>query len=113
MHTFHQVLCNVLADYGYEAQSVFAYDKFRMAWYTYLNLLDIDLNQGFSCSICTAQPDIVVCDGTSVSFQRRMWHSSADEVRPETAFPNQKRYVIGHNLVASLHCHVICEYGQK
>jgi hypothetical protein len=38
--------------------------------------LDIDFNDGFSCSHCDGDdgmPETIVCDGTSLSFQRWMW----------------------------------------
>ena len=74
MHTFHEVTCDMLTEYGYDnVKSVFPYEKFRLAWHAFLNLLDVDMTIGFTCPECAATPEIVICDGTSLSFQKRMW----------------------------------------
>ena len=44
----------------------------RYAWYSYLNLLDIDYSDGSCCPECGSVPEIVVCDATTVSFRRKM-----------------------------------------
>ena len=42
-----------------------------------MDLLDIDFSEGFSCPECGGDdgkpPTMLICDGTSISFQRRMW----------------------------------------
>lgn len=74
MHTFHETLCDIHRDYGNEKEikMFFPYNRFRYAWYSYLNLLEIDYCSGFSCPKCTSAPEIILCDGTSLAFQRRM-----------------------------------------
>lgn len=74
MHSFHQVTCEMLEDFGYgQVRKIFPYNKFRLAWYAFIDLLDIDMNNGFCCPVCSTTPDLVICDGTSLAFQKRMW----------------------------------------
>ena len=88
MHTFYQVTCDVLKDYGFkDVDQVFTYEKFKLAWYSFLQLLDKDFASAFMCPICSSTPDIIICDGTSVSFQSRMWHCKALET-PSTSVLN-------------------------
>ena len=47
----------------------------RASWYKYLSLLDIDFGAGFRYPKCFAQPDIVICDATSLAFRRNMLKS--------------------------------------
>ena len=49
-----------------------SYNQLRYAWYSYLNLLDIDFSDGSCCPQCGSVPEIVVCDATTVSFRRKM-----------------------------------------
>ncbi len=78
MHTFYQVLCDMHVDRGnVDIRKIFSYDNFRLAWLSFLKLLDIKLDEGFICPECSKhgnQPNLIICDGTSLSFQRRMWH---------------------------------------
>ena len=93
MYTFHQVLMDNHADVGTSLQDVFPYHKFRFAWNSFIRLLDVDLTTGFSCPSCPPDgPDIIICDGTSLSFQRRMWKFDAIEVK-SSQIPCQTRYV--------------------
>ena len=83
MHTFHQVMCAVPKDYGFsDVDQVFPYEKFKLAWYSFLQLLDTDYSNAFVCPICSSTPDVIICDGTSVSFQSRMWHGQPIELEP-------------------------------
>ncbi|XP_053402535.1 uncharacterized protein LOC123544018 isoform X2 [Mercenaria mercenaria] len=85
MYTFYQTWCDIHLDYGNsKIQEEFSYQKFRHAWHTFLSLLDIDYNEGFSCPDCGDDgPDTVICDGTSLSFQRRMWNWGDDSEESE------------------------------
>lgn len=49
-----------------------SYSQLRYAWYSYLNLLDIDFSDGSCCPECGSVPEIVICDATTVSFRRKM-----------------------------------------
>lgn len=109
MHTFHQVACDVLVDYGFQnVRQVFTYSKFKLAWYTYLELLNTDYTQGFICSLCSCKPDIIVCDGTSVSFQSRMWHHQAVEPVSTKVVDIVCRFVLYINVV---HFNYPCKRG--
>ena len=57
-------------------QKQFRYDTWRMAWYAFLELLDIDVESyraqtDFQCPSCGLEPEIIVCDATSLGFQRK------------------------------------------
>ena len=100
MHTFHLVLCDVLKDYGYnDIATVFPYEKFKLAWYSFLKLLDIDMSTGFICSTCRDEPDIVVCDGTSLAFQRRMWTWQHSDEASTPVIDVQARYESHYSLL--------------
>jgi hypothetical protein len=49
-----------------------SYNQLRFAWYSYLELLDIDYSDGSCCPECGCNPETVVCDATTVSFRRKM-----------------------------------------
>lgn len=70
-------------DYGNATiQYDFSYQRLRNAWIAFLNLLDINFNEGFSCPDCgrdNQPPETIICDGTTLSFQRRMWDWKEDE----------------------------------
>ena len=57
--------------------SVFKYNHFCYAWYSFISLLDIDYPEGFRCEICGNSPSTVIMDGTSLSFRRALdlWKS--------------------------------------
>ena len=42
----------------------------RMAWYSFLELLDINYEDGFVCGRCGAYPEVVLCDATTLGFRR-------------------------------------------
>ena len=90
MHTYHQILCDVLIEFGYkQVKAVFSYERFRRAWYAYLDLLDVNLVDGFMCQHCSTDPQIIICDGTSVAFQKRMWKAQGYLPSDETVFDSQ------------------------
>ena len=47
----------------------FQYNHFRMSWYSFLNLLDINYSSGF---FCEKVPHTVIMDGTTLSFRRNL-----------------------------------------
>ncbi|XP_050406170.1 uncharacterized protein LOC126827514 isoform X2 [Patella vulgata] len=76
LFTFYNVFVDVHEDYGnISIKDEFSYHQFRFAWLSFFDLLDINMTEGFSCPVCERDggPDTIICDGTSVSFQRRMW----------------------------------------
>ena len=54
------------------------YDQWRMAWYSFLRLLDVDFTSGFSCSECGQYPSIILCDATSLGYRRKYSRSLQD-----------------------------------
>ena len=46
-------------------------DNWRMVWYVFINLLHVNTSTEFICDICGPAPEIVVCDATSLGFQRK------------------------------------------
>ncbi|XP_052071566.1 uncharacterized protein LOC127709908 [Mytilus californianus] len=87
LYTFYSVFVDDHYDYGNEKiLELFSYHKLRSAWLSFLKLLDIDFENGFSCPDCPQDgPDIIICDGTSLSFQRRMWSWKNTEVPKKTS----------------------------
>ena len=68
MFGFHEGLTQKLSDRGREQPM--SYQKFRAAWHNFLSLLDIDFEEGFSCTECGAEPKRIIMDGTSVSVMK-------------------------------------------
>lgn len=50
----------------------FKYFHFRCAWYSFINLLDINYMEGFYCEHCGTNPSTVIMDGTALSFRRAL-----------------------------------------
>ena len=65
----------MLEDWNLDAFKYFTYDNFIDAWYAYLKLLDQNSAEGFSCETCGDDPSLIICDGTSIGFRRRMLSS--------------------------------------
>ncbi|CAC5387652.1 unnamed protein product [Mytilus coruscus] len=86
LYTFYKTWCDVYFDYkNFTIQVDLSYERLRQAWLSYLKLLDIDFNEGFSCPHCDGDdgmPETIICDGTTLSFQRRMWDWN-EEIEPE------------------------------
>lgn len=70
MHTEYTVLCETHVDATFKERV--SYQKFRMAWHSFIELLDIDYEDGFMCAICGAEPECVIMDATSLSFRRTL-----------------------------------------
>ena len=71
MYTFVSVTKEESFDVGLSSlYSLLTYDRFRMAWYSYLDLLDINFDDGFCCSVCRTHPDTVVFDATTLSYRK-------------------------------------------
>ncbi|XP_065055209.1 uncharacterized protein LOC135683786 [Rhopilema esculentum] len=94
IYVFHTIYVREKRDEGLSCEiSTFSYNKFKDAWYSYLELLDIDIDQGFGCEICKNAPDIVLMDATSLSFRKELthWRSFLVEVE-QTKEPVIPRY---------------------
>ncbi|XP_041958817.1 uncharacterized protein LOC121718060 isoform X2 [Alosa sapidissima] len=48
------------------------YHKFRVAWYAFVDLLDLSFEAGFECARCGPTPHTIICDGTALSFRRAL-----------------------------------------
>lgn len=46
------------------------YSRFRSAWQSFVDLLETDKSL-FQCSVCTTNPDVIICDGITLGFQKR------------------------------------------
>ncbi|KAL3868428.1 hypothetical protein ACJMK2_041236 [Sinanodonta woodiana] len=68
--TEYTVLCRMHIDAGHDIQGKLSYSDFKSAWYSFLDLLEIDYTSSFVCSHCGLDPDTVVMDATSLSFRK-------------------------------------------
>ena len=50
--------------------STFSYSKWRVAWYSFLSLLDISYDGAFSCPDCGDSPESVVMDGITLGARK-------------------------------------------
>lgn len=71
MYTFFTVYCADMRAIEVDPKQL-TYNKFKDSWYAFLSLLDIDLDEGFSCEICKDQPRMLIMDATSLSFRKEM-----------------------------------------
>ena len=72
MHGFYQVWKRNQEDVGNSSfTAMCSYDNWRMAWYAFIKLLHVNTSAEFMCDICGPVPEIVVCDATSLGFQRK------------------------------------------
>ena len=72
LHGYYQVWSQNQQDAGNsEFRSLLSYNNWRLSWYAFMDLLDVEPNAEFICSVCGPIPDIVVCDATSLGFQRK------------------------------------------
>ena len=88
MYTEYGILEKMHADVGdIPLNTVFTYNHFRLSWYAYLNLLDIDYSLGFSCKVCGTTPEVIIMDATSLSFWRALdsWSTvlHTDNIKPK------------------------------
>ena len=94
IYVFHTIYVREKREEGLSCEiRTFSYNKFKDVWYSYLELLDIDIDQGFSCEICKNAPDIVLMDATSLSFRKELTHWRSFLVKVEkTKEPVIPRY---------------------
>ncbi len=75
IYIFHAIYVKEKEDEGYsKLVSFLTYNKFKDAWYSYLELLDIDLDNGFSCKICKEEPTVLIMDATYLLFHKEFMH---------------------------------------
>ncbi|KAL3868521.1 hypothetical protein ACJMK2_041322 [Sinanodonta woodiana] len=70
--TEYTVLCKMHTDAGHDIPGKLSYSDFKSAWYSFLDLLEIDYTSSFVCSHCGPDPDTVVMDATSLSFRKEL-----------------------------------------
>ena len=66
------ILKLMISDCGIVLPALLSYNNFRMAWYSYLALLDINYTEGFKCSHCGSTPKTVIMDATSLAFRKEL-----------------------------------------
>ena len=64
----------------------FLYNDFRCAWYSYMKLLNISFEENAICDICGKVPDIIVCDATSMGYQRKFLTAALSDSRQSTCY---------------------------
>lgn len=73
MFTEYVALCQMYKYHGHlDVDKQFSYQRLQLAWYSYINLLDVTYEEGFTCSKCGPEPSVVVMDATTLSFRKRM-----------------------------------------
>lgn len=70
-------------DAGGDLPKVFSYNNFRTSWYAFLSLLNIDMPNGFICTECGAEPQIILMDATSLGFRKEFMLGSSTSLNSE------------------------------
>lgn len=82
MDLFYRQLVMEHEDCGEDLRAVLAYHHFVFAWYGFRDLLatECTLAEGFKCPVCADEPEIIICDGTTLGFQRKFldWSDNFD-----------------------------------
>ncbi|KAI8516536.1 hypothetical protein Bbelb_051170 [Branchiostoma belcheri] len=70
---YHQTFYKHTRDAGFiDFHTRLTYNKFRLTWYSFLNILNINYDSGVQCPECGPEPKLVICDGTALSFRREL-----------------------------------------
>ena len=56
---------------GYDTDQFLNYQQWRLTWYSFLGLLDIDYASSFQCEECGSYPKVLLCDATTLGFRRQ------------------------------------------
>ena len=68
----YNVWCNDMKMYGYtNFKKQLPYSSFIRSWYSFMDLLDVNYEIGMTCEECGPSPKLVICDGTSLGFQKK------------------------------------------
>ena len=60
---YYKVLTKNQADAGNDVfPTLVNYGNWRLAWYAFLSLLDINFKDGFTCEHCGCEPRTIVCE---------------------------------------------------
>ncbi|XP_070532874.1 uncharacterized protein [Ptychodera flava] len=53
--------------------------KLRLGWNGYARLLAINWTESFACGLCGSDPDVVICDGTSLGLHKQLLQGFNEE----------------------------------
>ena len=67
---YHKIFCLTQKSSGHLKTNL-SYKELKDAWYGFLGLLDIDFAAGSVCGKCGNEPEIIVCDATGLSHQKK------------------------------------------
>ena len=73
LFTYYSVWQEIMADADVlDFKRLLPYHQWHFAWYSFLDLLDINYEEGFCCAICGKDNslDTVICDTTALSFRQ-------------------------------------------
>ena len=71
LDAYHKILSQCHLNSGYDVKELLSYDKLKNSWYAFLDLLNVTSEEGSMCQDCQQYPEIIICDGTGLSFQRK------------------------------------------
>ncbi|XP_033731140.1 uncharacterized protein LOC117320740 [Pecten maximus] len=78
LYSYFNVWLEEMSDMGIDLiDKGMSYVKFRHSWYAFLDLLDIQYQEGFECNTCGSSPNVIICDATSLAFRKSFvtWQS--------------------------------------
>ena len=78
-----------------------SYGRLRSAWLSFVSLHPVD-SSVFQCSLCGVSPEIFICDGITLSFQKRFrigTKAKADEGDPLNEGLQVSRRFSVHNMI--------------
>ena len=72
-------------EFGIDLIKSLPYAKFRVAWMSFVNLLDVDHDNSFVCPECGDVPQAVICDGTTLGFPKslQLWTDKVQQLGPK------------------------------
>ena len=87
LFTYYSVWQEIMHDANVlNFERLLSYDHWRFSCYSFLDLLDIDYVEGFSCPICGSGDrnlDTVVCDATALSFRQDLCTTRRSSDQPD------------------------------
>ena len=75
LFTYYSVWQEIMADADVlDLKRLLSYHCWRFAWYSFLDLLDVNYEEGFCCAICGKDNslDAVIYDAIALSFRREL-----------------------------------------
>ena len=71
LNAYFDILLVTHESCGNNLSTVFSYEKLKSSWYAFLHLLEFSSKEGSECLSCGTFPEVVVCDATSLGYQRK------------------------------------------